>query len=103
MLSPRVISMDKLCHALRGPAAPEVAHRATVERLNRDGKLFTTGVLDLKEFSAGSAELWVADGDKVIRFRSNLAGKDSSDRNVVIKMEVDISDINATFTIDPPR
>ena len=79
------------------------ADRATVERLNRDGKLFTTGVLDLKEFSAGSAELWVADGDKVIRFRSNLAGKDSSDRNVVIKMEVDISDINATFTIDPPR
>ncbi len=79
------------------------ADRATVERLNREGKLFTTGVLDLKQYTAGTAELWVADGDKVIRFRANLAGKDSSNRDVAFKMEVDISDINARFTIDPPR
>jgi hypothetical protein len=79
------------------------ADRATVERLNKEGKLFTTGVLDLKSFSAGSAELWVADGDKVIRFRANVAGKDSSNRDVAFKMEVNISDINARFTIDQPR
>ena len=79
------------------------ADRATVERLNKEGKLFTTGVLDLKEVSSGSAELWVADGDKVIRFRANLAGKDTANRNVAFKMEVDITDINARITIDPPR
>ena len=79
------------------------ADRATVERLNKEGKLFTTGDLDIKEFSAGSAELWVADGDKVIRFRANLAGKDTANRNVAFKMEVDITDINARITIDPPR
>ena len=79
------------------------ANRVTVERLNKEGKLFTTGVLELKEFSAGSAELWVADGDKVIRFRANLAGKDSANRDVALKVDVDITDINARITIDPPR
>ncbi len=78
------------------------ADRATVERLNQEGKLFTTGVLDLQEFTSASAEIWVTDEDKVIRFQASLAGTDSSDRKVVFKMEVDISDINASFTIDPP-
>jgi hypothetical protein len=79
------------------------AEKSTIQRLNQEGKLFTTGQLDLKEFSNGSAEIWVAEGDKVIRFRANIAGKDSSNRNVVFKMEVDISDINGSFSINPPR
>jgi hypothetical protein len=79
------------------------AEKSTIQRLNNEGKLFTTGELDLKEFSNGSAEIWVAEGDKVIRFRASIAGKDSSNRNVTFKMEVDISDINGSFSINPPR
>jgi hypothetical protein len=78
------------------------ADHETVERLNQEGKLFTTGVLDLEEFDTAKADLWVTSADKVIRFRAEVAGTDPSGRDVDFKMAVDITEINATFTIDPP-
>ena len=78
------------------------ADSETVERLNQEGKLFTTGILDLEEFETATAELWVTSADKVIRFRAEVAGTDPSGRDVDLKMSVDITDINATFTIDAP-
>jgi hypothetical protein len=79
------------------------ADRAVIERLNQQGDLFSAGFLDLRSFTSGTAEIWVTDNDKVIRFRTDLAGTDSSNRNVVMKMDVDILDINTNITINPPR
>ena len=78
------------------------AESETIERLNQEGLLFTSGIRDLEEFTEASAEFWFSQGDKVIRFRASLAGTDSSGREVVFKMEADITDINAGFSIDPP-
>jgi hypothetical protein len=74
----------------------------TIARLNQEGKLPTSGIVDLDEFSEASVDLWLSEGDKVIRFRASLAGTDPSGRDVVFKMEADITDINAGFSIDPP-
>jgi hypothetical protein len=78
------------------------ADRATIDRLNREGKLFSAGPLDVRQFASATAEIWVNDDGKVIRFRADLAGTDSSNRNVVFKMAVDITNINASITINPP-
>jgi hypothetical protein len=80
------------------------ADKATLERLNASGDLFTFGALDVRSFTTATLEIWLLDNDRVIRLRSNLAGPDSINRNVVFKMELDISDINATnIAINPPR
>lgn len=79
------------------------ADRATIDRLNREGKLFSAGGLDVPQFSSASAEIWTTDDGRVIRFRSNMAGKERSNREVTLKIEVDITEINASITINPPR
>jgi len=79
------------------------ADRATIDRLNREGKLFSSGPLDVRQFTTATAEIWVNDDGKVIRLRTDLTGMDSSNRAVVFKMQVDITNINASITINQPR
>jgi hypothetical protein len=78
------------------------ADRPTIERLNREGELFSGISLDIQQFTTATAELWIMDNNKPVRARLNLAGTDSARRNFALKLELDLTDINATLTINPP-
>jgi hypothetical protein len=78
------------------------ADRSAIERASLTQDLL--GGLALQSLTRGTAEIWLTDANKVIRLRLDLAGKDTSNRDVALKMDIDIMDFNATnIAINPPR
>jgi hypothetical protein len=95
-------------HALATPPSAAAPNRSSCSQITARGVLPAgpPALLPARgrspAASQASVDFWFSEGDKVIRFRASLAGTDASGRDVVFKMEADITDINAGFSIDPP-
>jgi hypothetical protein len=78
------------------------ADRTTLDRLNRAGELFSGLSVPIQQLTTATADLWVTDNNKPVRASLSLTGADSAGRNITFKLEINITDINASLTINPP-
>jgi hypothetical protein len=79
--------------------------RATFDRLRNlaGGNSFASVEAGIKDVSSMSFEAWMADAGYPVRLRVDMAGKDTSDRDFRLKVDMDITDINSSsLTVTPP-
>ena len=76
--------------------------RTALASLPKDLEGFFEDV-EVKDLTAFNMNLWLADQGYPVKLDVDMAGKDSSQRDYKLKMQMDLTDINKSIDIAPPK
>ena len=76
--------------------------KETFDQLRQLGGVFGDEESGIRDLTTFALELWVADAGYAVRVRAEMAGKDTGDNDFSLKVELDVTDVNANIEISPP-
>jgi hypothetical protein len=78
------------------------ADKATLDKMAKDDPEFLQGI-NATSLSDAQIDIWLADAGYPVRMRMDVSGKDTANKDFNFKVEMDVTDINGSFQIAPPK